>query len=135
MLNLAKNAFLTRVSRYRVWPAIAAFAVAFFATTQDAHARDDLANGQPRVAAECALDVDGDGRVLPNDVLIAMRVALGITGAAALTNASFGANASRTTWQTIGPFLAGACGTSMSCGLDIDGDTRVLSTTDLLLAL
>jgi len=47
----------------------------------------------------CSLDLDGDGRVLATtDMLIATRVALGVTGNAVLAGITFGSAATRTTW-------------------------------------
>jgi hypothetical protein len=130
-VRLVKNVALARASLSRVICATALLSISLFATTHDAHARD---NSVPNVSGVCALDVDGDGRVLPNDLLMAMRVALGMSGANVTNGITF-TNASRNTPAAISAFLAGTCSNSMNCGLDLDNDTRVLSTTDLLLGL
>jgi len=60
------------------------------------------------------MDIDGDGNVLPTtDGLLLTRIALGITGNAALAGAISPA-ATRNTWPKIRDYLVNQCGMSMS---------------------
>ena len=57
-----------------------------------------------------ALDIDGDGSVsAATDGLILLRIALGLTGAAAVADAT-APGAPRTTWAQIRPYLVQQCG-------------------------
>lgn len=72
--------------------------------------------GGPFGARACSLDIDGDGKVLATtDMLIATRVALGVTGNAVLGGVTFSATATRDEWGTntardIRKFLTTQCG-------------------------
>ncbi len=70
--------------------------------------------GGPFGARNCSLDLDGDGKVLATtDMLIGMRVALGITGSAAMGGITFPPTAMRTTWSDIRTYLVSQCGMSL----------------------
>jgi hypothetical protein len=60
----------------------------------------------------CSLDVDGNRvRDALTDGLILIRALFGLTGSS-VTNNAIGANATRTTWEQIRPYLNGNCGTN-----------------------
>lgn len=68
-------------------------------------------HGGPFGAQNCKLDLDGDGNVSSAvDMLIATRVAVGMTGSAALASVSFSANAKRKSWTAIREYLVSQCG-------------------------
>ncbi len=75
--------------------------------------------GGPFGARACSLDIDGDGKVLATtDMLIATRVALGVTGNAVIGGVAFPANAARDEWGTntvrdIRKFLTTQCGMTL----------------------
>ncbi len=70
--------------------------------------------GGPFGAQNCKLDLDGDGNVSSAvDLLIATRIAVGMTGSAVLASVSFQANAKRTTWPAIREYLVSQCGLSV----------------------
>jgi hypothetical protein len=78
--------------------------------------------------AQCVLDVDGNGRVDPaTDGLILFRAMAGLTDAAAIAG-GIGATPTRSTWNTIRPYI------NLSL-LDVDGDGVVRADTDGLLLL
>ena len=72
--------------------------------------------GGPFGARACSFDIDGDGKVLATtDMLIATRIALGVTGNAVLGGVTFSATATRDEWGTntardIRKFLTTQCG-------------------------
>lgn len=67
--------------------------------------------GGPLSYRNCTLDLDGDGRVLATtDMLIGTRVALGVTGDAALNGIVFPSTATRKTWPLIRDYLVNQCG-------------------------
>lgn len=67
-----------------------------------------LANG-PQRAPHCSLDIDGDGVVNPlTDGLILVRTMLGLSGTAALANAT-GPGATRATWPQVRNYLWDQC--------------------------
>ncbi len=71
-------------------------------------------DGGPFGAQNCKLDIDGDGSVLPTtDLLIATRVARGMTGPAVVNGIGFPPNATRTTWPVIREYLVSQCGMSL----------------------
>jgi uncharacterized delta-60 repeat protein len=71
-------------------------------------------DGGPFGAQNCKLDIDGDGKVLATtDMLIATRVALGVTGNAAIGGVVFPANATRNTWSEIRSYLVTHCGMNL----------------------
>ncbi len=79
---------------------------------------DDLClarlHGGPQAARQCTLDVDGDGTMTATrDTLILTRIALGLTGPAALNGISFAPHATRTTWPAIRDHLVTQCGMSL----------------------
>lgn len=66
--------------------------------------------GGPNAYRACALDIDGDGQVLATtDLLIASRVALGISGAAVLNGINL-VGKPRSTWSDIRDYLVRQCG-------------------------
>ena len=66
--------------------------------------------GGPFGYKNCSMDIDGDGKVLPaTDGLILTRIALGITGNAALAGAISPA-ATRNTWVKVRDYLVNQCG-------------------------
>ena len=68
-------------------------------------------NGGPFGAKNCSFDVDGDGKVLATtDMLIATRVALGISGSTVLGGVTFAPHAARQTWPDIRDYLVNQCG-------------------------
>ena len=70
--------------------------------------------GGPFGYKSCTMDIDGDGNVLPTtDGLLLTRIALGITGNAALAGAISPA-ATRNTWPKIRDYLVNQCGMSVS---------------------
>jgi len=70
--------------------------------------------GGPFDARNCSMDIDGDGVVLATtDALILARVALGMTGNAALSGITFASHASRPTWSAIRNYLVAQCGMSI----------------------
>jgi uncharacterized delta-60 repeat protein len=72
-------------------------------------------NGGPFGAKNCSFDVDGDGKVLATtDMLIATRVALGITGNAVINGITFAPSAPRQTWPDIRNYLVTQCGMSVA---------------------
>jgi len=71
-------------------------------------------DGGPFAARNCSMDVDGDGVVLATtDMLIVTRIALAISGPAALNGISFASHARRTTWPEIRDYLVSQCGMSI----------------------
>ena len=65
------------------------------------------------VAGAIALDIDGDGRVLPTtDGLLLLRVALGLTGNAVVAGA-IGQGAIRQSWLDVRGYLNGSCGMTL----------------------
>jgi uncharacterized delta-60 repeat protein len=68
--------------------------------------------GGPSLHQQCSFDLDGDGRVTPKDALIAMRVAIGVSGRAVFSGIDV-SGASRGNWLTLRPFLI------QQCGLDV----------------
>jgi len=72
-------------------------------------------NGGPYGANDCSLDVDGDGKVVATtDLLIATRIALGMTGNAVLGGISFASHAARKTWTEIRNYLVTQCGMAVA---------------------
>lgn len=64
----------------------------------------------PSFARNCTMDIDGDGKVLAStDMLMATRVALGLTGTAVIGGVNFSANAARKTWPLIRDYLNNHC--------------------------
>jgi len=94
----------------------------------------------------CDFDVNGNGKLQgASDGTMLLRAMLGMRGTA--VTAGIPVEGSRTTWASIQPWLASACGTDFTthpptltempaaCGLDIDGDGQVLATSDGLILL
>jgi uncharacterized delta-60 repeat protein len=70
--------------------------------------------GGPFGAQNCKLDFDGDGIVTATtDMLIGMRVSLGIRGSEVIGGISFPDNATRKTWPLIRNYLVSQCGLSV----------------------
>jgi uncharacterized delta-60 repeat protein len=70
--------------------------------------------GGPFGYKNCALDIDGDNRVMATtDSLIHARIALGITGPAVIGGITFAPNATRNTWPLIRDYLVTQCGMSL----------------------
>ena len=66
-------------------------------------------------AQQCALDIDGDGRMLATvDGLIATRLMLGIRGPAVIAGITFPTNATRSNWPAIQRYLSSQCGAALS---------------------
>lgn len=66
-------------------------------------------------AQQCALDIDGDGRMLATvDGLIATRLMLGIRGPAVIAGITFPAGATRSDWPAIQRYLSSQCGAVLS---------------------
>ena len=64
---------------------------------------------------QCALDIDGDGRMLATvDGLIATRLMLGIRGPAVIAGITFPAGATRSDWPAIQRYLSSQCGAVLS---------------------
>jgi len=71
-------------------------------------------DGGPFGYQNCKPDLDGDGSFLATtDVLIFARIALGITGPAAVNGLTFPPNATRNTWPLIRDYLVTQCGMSL----------------------
>jgi uncharacterized delta-60 repeat protein len=71
--------------------------------------------GGPFDSRNCSMDIDGDNRVLATtDMLIGARVALGLTGNAAIGGITFASHATRTTWPAIRDYLVSQCGMSVA---------------------
>ena len=86
--------------------------------------------------ATCNVDTDGDGVFDPSDAQMLLRRLLGFNGAALTASTSFRSCASRTTGANIATFIdAQRQPVSGAIALDIDGDGRVLPTTDGLILL
>ncbi len=67
-------------------------------------------NGGPYAAAQCSLDVDGDGASgTMTDVLLAARVAMGFTGPAVYGDIAFAESATRRYWPSIHRYLTQQC--------------------------
>ncbi len=67
-------------------------------------------DGGPFGYQNCKLDIDGDGSVLATtDILISARIALGVTGPAAINGITFASNATRNTWPLIRDYLVRNC--------------------------
>ncbi len=70
--------------------------------------------GGPFGAQNCKLDIDGDGSVSYSvDMLIAIRVALGVKGDAVISGISFAGGATRKTWAAIREYLMTQCGINL----------------------
>lgn len=66
-------------------------------------------------AQQCALDIDGDGRMLATvDGLIATRLMLGIRGPAVIAGISFPPAATRSNWPAMQRYLSSQCGVALS---------------------
>lgn len=62
----------------------------------------------------CSMDIDGDGKVLPTtDGLLLTRIALGMSGSAALAGA-ISSTATRDTWPKVRDYLVNQCGMSVA---------------------
>ena len=71
-------------------------------------------DGGPFGYQNCKLDIDGDGRVLATtDMLIATRIAVGMTGNAVVNGITFSGTATRNTWPLIRDYLVTQCGMSL----------------------
>ena len=70
--------------------------------------------GGPFGYKNCTMDIDGDGKVLPTtDGLLFTRIALGITGSAALAGA-IAPTATRNTWVKVRDYLVNQCGMAVA---------------------
>lgn len=70
--------------------------------------------GGPFGYKNCTMDVDGDGKVLPTtDALLLTRIALGMTGNAALAGA-ISPTATRNTWPKVRDYLVNQCGMTVA---------------------
>ncbi len=70
--------------------------------------------GGPFGYKNCAMDIDGDGSVLPTtDGLLLTRIALGMTGSAVLTGA-ISPTATRNTWVKVRDYLVNQCGMTVA---------------------
>ena len=86
--------------------------------------------------ATCSVDADGDGVVDVNDAQFVLRRLLGFSGSAITGGASFRNCATRKTGADIATWVDGQrVPVSGAIALDIDGDGRVLPTTDGLMLL
>ena len=74
--------------------------------------------------ASCAVDLDGDTKVLATiDSLMHVRIALGLTGAAVTNSINFPVGTPRNDWANISNYLVGKT-------LDIDGDGLTTASVD-----
>ena len=74
--------------------------------------------------ASCAVDLDGDTKVLATiDSLMHVRIALGLTGAAVTNGINFPVGTPRNDWASISNYLVGKT-------LDIDGDGLTTASVD-----
>lgn len=77
--------------------------------------------------ASCAVDLDGDAKVLATiDSLMHVRIALGLTGAAVTNGINFPVGTPRNDWASISNYLVGKT-------LDIDGDGLTTAAIDSLI--
>ncbi len=93
--------------------------------------------------AQCSLDLDGDGAVIPGvDGVLLSRVSLGVTGASLTDDVHIGNVAQRKTGETVTQFLVAQCGLNIAtraitstsgCSPDIDGDGLITATIDGLI--
>jgi uncharacterized delta-60 repeat protein len=68
-------------------------------------------DGGPFGYKACTLDLDGDNAVrATTDMLMGMRVALGVTGTAVVNGITFSGNATRDSWPLIRDYLITQCG-------------------------
>ncbi len=71
-------------------------------------------DGGPFGYKNCALDIDGDGRILSTtDSLIITRLSNGMTGPAVINGINFPTEATRKTWPLIRDYLVTQCGMSL----------------------
>ena len=76
------------------------------------------------LSASCAVDLDGDTKVLATiDSLMHVRIALGLTGAAVTNGINFPVGTPRNDWASISNYLVGKT-------LDIDGDGLTTASVD-----
>jgi hypothetical protein len=82
----------------------------------------------------CNVDIDGDGLADRTDGLLLLRRMMGVTGAALTDGVQFRTCAIRTTEGTIAPFVDSQMNSAnLPMPFDIDGDDKVLATTDGLM--
>ena len=78
-------------------------------------------------AANCAVDLDGDAKVLATiDSLMHVRIALGLTNAAVTNGINFPVGTPRADWASISNYLVGKT-------LDVDGDGLTTAAIDSLI--
>ncbi len=71
-------------------------------------------DGGPFAAQQCRMDIDGDGKVLATtDMLIGMRIALGMRSDAVINGINFPVGATRTSWTAIRTYLVTQCGMAL----------------------
>jgi Right handed beta helix region len=95
------------------------------------------------VDAQCSLDLDGDGAVIPGvDGLLLSRASLGVAATALASDVAIGSTAQRKTGDAVRDFLVTQCGVNLAtravanttgCTPDIDGDDLITATVDGLI--